>query len=813
MTLIRNDALDNPYSAFDFSIFQPIKVGAISLECLAIIFARLANGEVPPGLDLNNGVPPIQQDVFDAPQREALDKYRGSRTFLNALFELQRFLDSPNYDDEAKRGIAPSMPFVVDGDPKKPVDERLASAVPAVWQALRRLSEFRFKELNPGTDKSLKDIDPAGLWGRIQEGVLSDQTLASVITARKEIAQYEPFGLLCRYRQHFLYHELKAGPLELVRALAPGESLEVVLSERETTTFDETIEKETELTQTTSTEDRNEVELTDKVASAISKTSSMTMSANGGYNAVLWSANGSATSSLTETSQVTNEQASRRLAETTRKQSEQIRKKTKITTRVVETRSNETTTRHVITNKLKNSVNYGLRRLCYDVDCKIQDLSPLLIWQSFVENPGEFLARSELYDKIWRPDTITHDQVTVQFSFVAGPIRNTYSSFDTALAPLLREQFDKTCVDHDDVELAYFQDAANLKFRLIQCDLFESPETGVLNYNGDASRRVVPNFITASRSLNFTFDGTNIWKEIRCVAEVTLLKRVVTKNRTDNQPENELGAAEERIRAILNFSGVRDRNSLLFEERVALLSKVLVKLIGNRRFAALNVDELQALYFEVNELFDFDNIFFDLDLHEWTEAKAIATATKRRPNYSIFSNMVKPIQAPLGSSLGWEHQIDGDALRDKFINAQWAWVGLPVKVGRERAASEFIERKRILLALNNSFGTMLASLERLRDAETYVATARSESGEAIINRNSLVDPTPRNWLQNEKSISKLRLKWKDVYPIISEHHTVTNVEGFIFDTITVEGKLNDSGGSRSSNASSGVGRKSAAKRR
>ncbi|MBS1717787.1 MAG: hypothetical protein JSS72_08655 [Armatimonadetes bacterium] len=60
---------------------------------------------------------------------------------------------------------------------------------------------------------------------------------------------------------------------------------------------------------------------------------------------------------------------------------------------------------------------------------------------------------------------------------------------------------------------------------------------------------------------------------------------------------------------------------------------------------------------------------------------------KRLGNYLITEDS-NP--APLGSSLGWLLQLDGDSSRNAFLNAPWVKAVLPVRPGMERAALNYI---------------------------------------------------------------------------------------------------------------------------
>ncbi len=61
---------------------------------------------------------------------------------------------------------------------------------------------------------------------------------------------------------------------------------------------------------------------------------------------------------------------------------------------------------------------------------------------------------------------------------------------------------------------------------------------------------------------------------------------------------------------------------------------------------------------------------------------------KRRDNYSITEES-QP--ARLGSSLGWLMQLDGDNLRNAFLNAPWVKAVIPIRPGRESAALTWLK--------------------------------------------------------------------------------------------------------------------------
>ena len=375
MTTISNDSLAQPYAAVDVSVYDPLATDTWTIESLARVLAILTRGLLPPGLpEIGASAPKIVGDATSIREAAEMDAYAPSRIYRNALVQLNRLLFDAASD--LSKGIGARNPFV-------PRPGRGSIDKPMVEDALRALGLLSRERLpKDGDGKSWDDawddlINAALLW-------FEEVRPATPI----RLAKAAPFGLLHRYRQHFFYSELRAGPLEQVKAIAPGELMEVILTQTQSTTFEKEMETELEVTTNRAIEETDRLELSDRVAASISRSATVTASANGSYNAVLWSGGGSVSATVTESSTSTTEKAVTRLQETTRKQSEQIRKKTTVSTRVIESRSESTTSRHVIDNKDGKSANYGLRRLGYDVDCKVQDLGPLLVWQNFVGKPG-----------------------------------------------------------------------------------------------------------------------------------------------------------------------------------------------------------------------------------------------------------------------------------------------------------------------------------------------------------------------------------------------------------------------------------------
>lgn len=64
----------------------------------------------------------------------------------------------------------------------------------------------------------------------------------------------------------------------------------------------------------------------------------------------------------------------------------------------------------------------------------------------------------------------------------------------------------------------------------------------------------------------------------------------------------------------------------------------------------------------------------------------------RFDNYYITENS-QP--SPLGASLGWLLQLDGDDMRNAFLNAPWVKAVIPIRPGQERAAVNWLSRQNV----------------------------------------------------------------------------------------------------------------------
>jgi hypothetical protein len=77
----------------------------------------------------------------------------------------------------------------------------------------------------------------------------------------------------------------------------------------------------------------------------------------------------------------------------------------------------------------------------------------------------------------------------------------------------------------------------------------------------------------------------------------------------------------------------------------------------------------------------------DDNIVDWGGAKEL-----NRDNYYITE---ESMPAKLGASLGWLLQLDGDNLRNAFLNSPWVKAVIPIRIGKERAAVNWLQQAHV----------------------------------------------------------------------------------------------------------------------
>ena len=115
------------------------------------------------------------------------------------------------------------------------------------------------------------------------------------------------------------------------------------------------------------------------------------------------------------------------------------------------------------------------------------------------------------------------------------------------------------------------------------------------------------------------------------------------------------------------------------------------------------------------------------------------SAEAARANYYITESSAP---AKLGSSLGWLLQLDGDSMRNAFLNAPWVKAIVPVRPGREQEAINWL--KGVMEGTDGLDGTLDAQLKTLAAmvAEKHQKAATVSDIPDLIDAAQTVSATP-----------------------------------------------------------------------
>ncbi|MCP1166805.1 hypothetical protein NKS31_28100 [Bacillus sp. 1813sda1] len=437
--------------------------------------------------------------------------------------------------------------------------------------------------------------------------------------------------------------------------------------------------------------------------------------------------------------------------ELTNKLSSEIKQSFKSTFKTVTETTDTTSRRHMITNPTNELRNYELRRKMRRVGVQLQHIGERLCWQMFIDNPGAPLGLSELVHLIDSPDLsqltepveIQPPANEIKTITVPFPLIPVEANANTVVNYVLMEPV--TLANQQTVYLGapdfgrykgqiymeyrfkinlppkpdYILEPHNVRFVQVQTGKkvtiheikIEQPGNvlhiilGHVNFGGE-------HFVNLDFELTYTpTDAAS--KKVDEINKANRAKYDAEKNELIRKSYIE--AVRKRIK---DASNIKQRPSwdLREEERVVVYRKLIERLMmdswklpnnsSNQRLAHVRSEVVRSL-------FDVDNMLYFVAPEWWmprlhpsqlnvtsnlgtkdnpfvlSERDIVKWNTpKRKDNYKITEESTP---ARLGSSLGWLMQLDGDNLRNAFLNAPWVKAVIPIRPGRETAALNWLK--------------------------------------------------------------------------------------------------------------------------
>ncbi len=540
-------------------------------------------------------------------------------------------------------------------------------------------------------------------------------------------AVLSPVGIVHLFRQYFFEFDTFLGPPTGHIWISPGGTVELVeISSRKTTT-ERTFETVQETVQKTEQETRVQDELADAVKEENRNDIKFGFSAIAKYSSPFFEAQANTSLNLDSSRTTSRETTQKHMREQSEKLSSEIKRSFKSTFKVATEVQETSSKRYVIQNTTDKLVNYELRRKMRQVGVQVQDINTQLCWQIFVDDPGRDLGIAKLVH-IAEPADLSCLQppeapvelpkktveVLIQFSYENAPDSEG-------------SEMDVTFYDGDDREGGWFSN--NDKIIWVRKYQAESPAPGYMmdshidfqvNHSSTVAAEVVRTneqgeFQITLHQVNFddkpsiNFKITTYWNPPdQSAAQAVYQSKVGGFNAEKSRKEKEayVKAAQERITMASKIQ-TRKFEELREEERIVVYRTLVKRLINVG--GETNKHIMSEL---IRSIFDIDNMLYFVAPEWWrsrlhqshqtsgttqpiTEESLVSWggATEPREDNYFITDESQP--AKLGSSLGWLLQLDGDNLRNAFLNSPWVKAVIPIRPGKEISALNWLQEAHV----------------------------------------------------------------------------------------------------------------------
>jgi hypothetical protein len=557
-----------------------------------------------------------------------------------------------------------------------------------------------------------------------------------------------PIAVLHLFHEYFFEFDTFLGSPVGHVWVSPGGTLELFEVNTRRALTERQVEQALEVVRRSETTTTTQDELSDAIKQDNQESTNLGITAHAGGNWGVFQAEGSTSYSVASTAATASEAAHKQMRQQSERLATEIRRSLKTTFRSTLEVQDTSSRRHVIQNPTDRLQNYELRRKMRQVGVQVQHLGVQLCWQVYIDDPGAELGIAELVHvaktgdlaaAIDPPEAPTilpakDEQVTVQFDLepsdaddendwnhgVAGDDRIVWEREYPATPPApgytlaaVRE------VRIEKVDPGEDQPRVGPRYTPLPPDRFRISLDSV-NFNEQPAIRFVVKLIWNPPDQSAAFDAYKAK-----VAEFT--------ERQQRAAHAEyVEAIRERIKLASNVPP-RSSDDLRQEERTVVFRRLI------RQLSAAEPNQEPHVTAELTRsLFDVDRMLYFVAAEWWrprarfrqqvapappgaTPGLAIPgaiTATIEnasvprveppvtpgdtvswggadaagRDNYLITEDS-QP--APMGASLGWLLQLDGDAHRNAFLNSPWVKAVIPIRFGHEAAALDWLTKAHV----------------------------------------------------------------------------------------------------------------------
>jgi hypothetical protein len=540
-------------------------------------------------------------------------------------------------------------------------------------------------------------------------------------------AVLSPIGIIHLFRQYFFEFDTFLGPAVGHIWISPGGTVELIeistrriMTER---TFESSLEETIKSESQTTVRD----ELADAVKEENKNDIKFGFSANAKYSNPFFEAGANTNLNIDSSRTTTRETAHKFMREQSEKLSSEIKRSFKSTFKVTSEQQDSSSKRYVIQNTTEQLVNYELRRKMRQIGVQVQDVNTQLCWQVFVDDPGKQLGISKLVHISQpadlaglQPPTIPAPlpdkqvEITIQF-----PYENTPDSEGN--------EMDVTFYQGDDREGGVFSNNDKIVWKRtfkatppapgyvmsehIDFQVNHSSIVGaeVVRNSIDGQFEIVLNEVNFDDQPNINFKINTYWNppaQPGLMDEYNKKLGEYTIEKARKEKEAYVAAAQERVTHASKVK-IRKFEDLREEERIVVYRRLIQELMQTPHSNDKHItSELLRSIFDVDSMLYFvAPEWWRSRIHQSTQSAGSAkplmddsivswggAQEAGRDNYYITNDSDT---SKLGSSLGWLMQLDGDNLRNAFLNSPWVKAVIPIRPGKEHDALIWLQSAHV----------------------------------------------------------------------------------------------------------------------
>lgn len=546
-----------------------------------------------------------------------------------------------------------------------------------------------------------------------------------------------PLGIVHLHRQYFFELDTFLGTPTGHVWLSPGSQVELIEVSTRKTITEKTIETFIDSTKITDTSKTQKDEISEAVKEENLEDLKLGFTATANQTWGTGSASATANLNMHNTQKVAREKTHKRMRTQSEHLSSEIRENYKSTFKTVTEVTDTSSKRHLLANNTKKLINYELRRKMRQVGVQVQDVGTYLCWETFVDDPGKNLGLAELVhyaqpidlvevpdpEKIPEPSDQPYCfKVNAPWNFDTRQGQNgSFVVLTTVDVPPAPEGYEVKVVEG--IIPAAQVSASGEDFHMVWNfgTKFKGPkqlEIGAIFGSGGMRWEEHVDFVV---SVTITYTPTeDKRKEIQKLNDEQVRAHKTAKNEMKRKTkEAYYNAVKERLELA---SGINKRKfeELREEERIIIYRRLIRSLMTE----TLYEDKIGQLYDEskrdvgrhvlselLNSIFDIDKMLYFVAPEWWKPRNRESQLTYKDIQRQLNDNIItwsespdrinnyliteKTPPAPMGSSLGWLLQLDGDNLRNTFLNAPWVKAIIPIRPGKEQAALNWLKNVNV----------------------------------------------------------------------------------------------------------------------